>query len=313
MRYPVLAVTAVAMAMSSPAIARDGAPYVGVEGGILFPRVTRYSVNSLRVQSVPTGGGLLGQTVTTSNVNYGSGFVTDYKRGVDIDAIVGYDLGFFRLEGEVGYKRTRAKNFTASPTLLTAINTAPISGVTSNSFGFADQTRVMSVMLNGLFDYDIAPGFRIYGGGGAGRARVKAFGQRDNGWAYQLIAGASTAISPNVDLGLKYRYFQTGRLHYANGAFFSDPVTGATSTSTFTETGKFRSHSLLASLIFNFGGVQAPPPVIEAPAPPPPPPPPPPPATQTCADGSVIDAMAACPVPPPPPPPPPPPSQGERG
>ena len=312
MRYPVLAVTAVAMAMSSPAIARDGAPYVGVEGGILFPRVTRYSVNSLRVQSVPTGGGLLGQTVTTSNVNYGSGFATDYKRGVDIDAIVGYDLGFFRLEAEVGYKRTRAKNFTASPTLLTAINTAPISGVTSNSFGFADQTRVMSVMLNGLFDYDIAPGFRIYGGGGAGRARVKAFGQRDNGWAYQLIAGASTAISPNVDLGLKYRYFQTGRLHYANGAFFSDPVTGATSTSTFTETGKFRSHSLLASLIFNFGGVQAPPPVIEAPAPPPPPPPPPP-ATQTCADGSVIDAMAACPVPPPPPPPPPPPSQGERG
>ena len=311
LRLSFLAVLAVAAVGEAPAEARDGAPYVGIEGGILFPRNTNYSVTSTRIQSVPTGGGLLGQTVTTSNVNYGSGFATDYKRGVDIDAIVGYDLGFFRLEGEVGYKRTRAKNFTASPTLLTAINTAPISGVTSNSFGFADQTRVMSVMLNGLFDYDIAPGFRIYGGGGAGRARVKAFGQRDNVWAYQLIAGASTAISTNVDLGLKYRYFQTGRLHYANGAFFSDPVTGATSTSTFTETGKFRSHSLLASLIFNFGGVQAPPPVIEAPAPPPPPPPPP--ATQTCADGSVIDAMAACPVPPPPPPPPPPPSQGERG
>ena len=46
----------------------------------------------------------------------------------------------------------------------------------------------------------------------------------------------------------------------------------------------------------------------------PPPPPPPPPATQTCPDGSVIDAMATCPVAaPPPPPPPPPPAQGERG
>jgi iron complex outermembrane receptor protein len=44
---------------------------------------------------------------------------------------------------------------------------------------------------------------------------------------------------------------------------------------------------------------------------PPPPPPPPPPATQTCADGSVIDAAAACPAPPPPPPPPPP--APERG
>jgi len=35
-----------------------------------------------------------------------------------------------------------------------------------------------------------------------------------------------------------------------------------------------------------------------------PPAPPPPPATQTCPDGSVIDATATCPVPPPPPPPP---------
>jgi iron complex outermembrane receptor protein len=52
-----------------------------------------------------------------------------------------------------------------------------------------------------------------------------------------------------------------------------------------------------------------------APTPPPPPPPPPPaPATQTCPDGSVIDATAACPAPPPPPPPPPPPvERGERG
>src|SRR6185369_7056712 len=53
----------------------------------------------------------------------------------------------------------------------------------------------------------------------------------------------------------------------------------------------------------SFGGSSAPPP----PPPPPPLPPPPPPAppqTQTCPDGSVIDATATCPAPPPPPPPP---------
>jgi len=51
---------------------------------------------------------------------------------------------------------------------------------------------------------------------------------------------------------------------------------------------------------YSFGGrVPPPPPPVV------PPPPPPPPATQTCADGSVIDATATCPVPPPPPPPPP--------
>ena len=60
----------------------------------------------------------------------------------------------------------------------------------------------------------------------------------------------------------------------------------------------------------SFGGHTAPPP-------PPPPvlPPPPPPAvtTQTCPDGSVIEATATCPAPPPPPPPPPPAPAPERG
>ena len=55
-------------------------------------------------------------------------------------------------------------------------------------------------------------------------------------------------------------------------------------------------------------GFNRPAPVVEAA---PPPPPPPPPATQTCPDGSVIDAAATCPAPPPPPPPPPP--APERG
>ena len=310
MRFSFLAVAVAAAAIGSPAIARDGAGYVGLEGGILFPRVMKYGVNALRVQSVPTGNGLLGQTVTTTNNGYGSGFVADYKKGVDVDAIAGYDFGMFRLEGELGYKRTRNRNFTVSPTLLAAINTPPFSGITSSNFNFGDRTRVMSAMLNGLIDHDIASGFRIYGGGGAGRARVKTLGQRDNAWAYQLIAGVSTAISPNIDLGLKYRYFQTSRLHFANGAAFTNAATGATSTSTFAETGKFRSHSLLASLIFNFGSAEAPPPpMVETPAPPPPPPP----ATQTCDDGSVIEATAACPMAPTPPPPPPPPAQGERG
>ena len=59
---------------------------------------------------------------------------------------------------------------------------------------------------------------------------------------------------------------------------------------------------------YSFGGrVAAPPPPVVAP------PPPPPPATQTCPDGSVIDATATCPVPPPPPPPPPPATKGQRG
>jgi hypothetical protein len=50
--------------------------------------------------------------------------------------------------------------------------------------------------------------------------------------------------------------------------------------------------------------------VAEVALPPPPPPPPPPVTTQTCPDGTVIEATASCPLPPAPPPPPPAPERG---
>ena len=304
-----LAATTALVALASPAAARDGAPYFGIEGGILFPRDTNYRADSIRVQTVPIGSGLLGQTVTTTNTIFGSGFVADYKKGLDLDAIVGYDFGLFRLEGELGYKRARLRDLGASDTLLAAINTAPISGVTSDSFAFGNRTTILSGMINALVDFQVTPGVSIYGGVGGGRARVKTFGDRDSAIALQLIGGVSTAISQNLDLGLKYRYFRTGKLRYDTAASFTG-AGGSTSVSTFSNESKFRSHSLLASLIFNFGGVTEyapPPPPVEVA----PPPPPPPPATQTCPDGSVILATDACPVPPPPPPPPPP--EPERG
>ena len=341
MRKYLLAAAAVT-AIASPAMARDGAAYVGLEGGILFPRHTNSNSavtgTTTIVNTVATDTSTTPSTVTTTPVGtsttttttFAPGYGTRYKKGLDIDALVGYDFGMFRLEGELGYKRTRMKDITVSPAVLTAINT-PVAGftptvpVTNANAGFdLGRTTVLSGMINGLVDFSVAPGVSIYAGGGAGRARIKMFGEHDNAWAYQLIAGISTAISPNVDLGLKYRYFQTGRLHFNETGI--GPFTGTTTSTTGTTTtvtnyssvystadsSRFKSHSLLASLIFNFGGAEAapppPPPVVEAA----PPPPPPPPATQTCADGSVIDATASCPLPPPPPPPPPP-AKGERG
>jgi autotransporter-associated beta strand protein len=70
------------------------------------------------------------------------------------------------------------------------------------------------------------------------------------------------------------------------------------------------SNGVSAGFRVNFGGPVAAPPPPPPPAPPPPPPPPPAPATQTCPDGSVIDATATCPAPPPPPPPAPAPERG---
>jgi opacity protein-like surface antigen len=291
-------VAAATVALASPASARGPGPYVGLEGGILFPRDLNYQVDSVRVQTVPTGSGLLGQTVTTTSMTFGSGFSADYKRGVDVDAIAGYRFGLFRVEGELGYKRARIGQLSASPTLLGGINTAPISGVTSDDFSFGDRTTILSAMLNGLIDLEVAPGVSVYGGGGVGKARVKAFRDRDSAMAFQLIAGVSKALSPNIDVGLKYRYFQTRDLRFDTAAAFAG-TGGSSSASSFSSEGRFRSHSALVGLTFHFGGSDAP---IVAPAPVEAAPPPPPPAMQTCADGTVIEASAICPTPPPPPP-----------
>jgi opacity protein-like surface antigen len=320
MRKYLLAAVAVA-AVASPAMARDGAGYVGVEGGILFPRHSNYNTTASRstvatTSSVTTpytlgvagtpGAPVITSVTTTGTTNYNSGFNADYKRGVDLDAIAGYDFGMFRLEGELGYKRTRARDYAANSVVLSSINnplglptytsTTPYTNG-STQFNFRDRTTVLSGMVNGLLDFGIDPSVRAYLGGGVGRARVKTFGDRDSAWAWQFIAGIATAISPNVDLGLKYRYFQTGKLHFNNGNVgpFTGSTTAVTTTTNdggtpplttssttsnttyssnygFSDSGKFRSHSLLASLIFNFGA----PAVAEVVAPPPPPPPPPP-------------------------------------
>ena len=162
-------------------------------------------------------------------------------------------------------------------------------------------------MINLLLDFGDDNGWNGYVGGGAGLANVRykmdyaipgnigSGSDSDRSIAFQGIAGVRKAVSDNVDLGLKYRYFIAPKLDY--NIDFNGELSG-----------KFKSHSLLASLIFNFAP-PPPPPVVVVETPPPPPPPP---ATQTCYDGSVILATDVCPEPPAPPPPPPEPAP-ERG
>ena len=52
----------------------------------------------------------------------------------------------------------------------------------------------------------------VSAGAGIGRARVNFAGERDANWAGQLIAGARFAVTPNVDIGLKYRHLRTRKL-----------------------------------------------------------------------------------------------------
>ena len=109
------------------------------------------------------------------------------------------------------------------------------------------------------------------------------------GW--HVGAGVELNVTQHVYVKAEYVHHQYKRIHDAL------EETGAASANITRE-------QILFGVGLRFGGEAAPPP----------PPPPPVPATQTCPDGTVIDATATCPAPPPPPPPPPAPvERGERG
>ena len=256
-------------AISSPAMARDGSPYVGIEGGILFDGKSKQDFTLTQI--APTA------SVTT----YTNGARYKFKSGYDLDAIAGYDFGMFRLEGELGYKHAKGDTLTISGPLSTALS-GPPAITTDTTASIGGKASVYSAMVNALLDIGVGNQFSIIAGGGAGYARVKAFGNSDSAFAYQGIVGLMAAVSPNVDIGLKYRYFRTGNLKFDQGAYgYTVPavvgppaVPAVNFAGTASSRGHFQSQSILASLIFNFGGV-APAPVEVAPPPPPPPPPPP--------------------------------------
>ena len=294
MRKILFLATVAAAAVASPAYARDGSPYVGLEGGIIFPETK--DVNGSVDFTNPT------------LIDFGAASIGSerFKKGYDVDVIGGYDLGLFRIEGELGYKHSSVKHYNLTGVFLNNINSGVGTNFTSgDQLGFSRKVSVLSAMLNGMIDVGDNAGWSGFAGGGIGYAHFKEMGDSESKAAWQAIAGVRAAVTENIDVGLKYRFFRSlGRLKFNDSASFSG------GTAFINSSQHFSSHSLLLSVVYNFAAAAPPPP----PQPPPPPPPPPPPATQTCPDGSVIPATATCPAPPPPPPPPPPPAQrGERG
>ena len=174
------------------------------------------------------------------------------RPAIDVDAIGGYDFGMFRLEGELGYKRAKHDHYSAS-----GLGSVDADG----------RTTALSAMVNGLIDFGSDNGVNFSVGGGAGWAQTKykfsiddpgvpdidgaSASLKDSGFAWQLLAEARYAVSPNIDVGLKYRYF--------NGNKVKDSILedddGTLVPIDFST--RLKSHSMLASLIYNFGAPAA--------------------------------------------------------
>jgi opacity protein-like surface antigen len=161
-KYLLLAAVALT-AVSSPALARDGQPYVGIEGGVLFPKEQDGDVfvDFTTTQSPAT-------PVVAGPVDFESGnaFGLDYKTGYDVDLIAGYDFGMFRLEGELGFKRSSLDELNIDDSFIAALNaglnrpSAPpdpaapgVPAFLPEDFELDDKVQVASLMLNGLADF----------------------------------------------------------------------------------------------------------------------------------------------------------------
>lgn len=326
-----------ALTISSPVVAKDGSWYAGLDAGVLFPKSPQggdifvdYTTTNA---TVPAGGVLPPIAIPgPADSTFNGPFDFHTNTGFDADIVGGYDFGMFRVEGELGYKHSHLDSNIDSG-FLTSLNAAlnrpsaapdpgapGLAAITREDFNLDEKIHAWSGMVNGLLDIGGQDGIGFYVGGGVGYAEVHGFDDSKGKFAWQLLAGAYYPIADSIDIGIKGRYFDAGSVGTSNSLAFAGNVNrltvGTVSPALVDQTNnavlltderaKFRSISLLASVSYNFGSSPPPPP----PPPPLPPPPPPAPATQTCPDGSVIQAMDACPAPPPPPPPP---SNGERG
>lgn len=268
MRKLAVAVALASTALASPAMARDNSWYVGVGAGAMIVEDL-----SLDIGTFKNAGAL------------------DHKVGYDVEGTVGYDFGGFRTEVEVGYRRASVTSgrFTNPGIPATANGSGPLA---TGNFDLSGNSNALSFMVNGMFDFGDDDGLQGFVGAGAGVARVSTkpvyagpfLDDSDTGFAWQAIAGVRTPISKNWDLGLKYRFFNVDKLNLV------DQVGRDVST-------RFRSHSLLGTLTYNFGGAEPAPPPVTPPAPPAPPPvvaPPPPPVVVAppppppCAPGPYI-------------------------
>ena len=267
MRKLAIAMVLASTAIATPALARNDAWYIGAEGGAMIVEKLSVDIGTL------TAAGAAKQ-----------------DKGYDVDGVIGYDFGAFRLEAEVGYKASRLDIWTNSTT--TPYGTPVKSAAAGTYKGATGTTSALSFMINGLLDFGDDDGLNGYIGGGAGVARVKLsnysidpaggfLNDSDTGFAYQAIAGVRAPITSHIDVGLKYRFFNADKID----------IIDASGRNNHT---RFRSHSLLGSLIYNFGEPAAPPPPPPPPAPPPPPPPPaepaapPPPPPAVCTPGPYL-------------------------
>jgi OmpA-OmpF porin, OOP family len=258
MRKLVLGMALATSALASPALARDDSWYIEADAGAMIVEDSVFDIGT-------TAGAM----------------TVDHEYGYDFGGIIGYDFGGFRLEAEASFREADPDKLTSTVRIPAATSVAAFgSGLGAYDY-VAGDANALSFMVNAMLDFGPDDGLQGFIGGGAGVARVNhhysinrngpgIVNDSDTGFAYQAIAGVRAPLSDSWDVGLKYRFFNVDNVDLVDS--------GGRALST-----RWRSHSLLGTLTYNFGGapevvevappppapVYTPPPVVVTPPPPP--------------------------------------------
>ena len=269
MRKLAIVLALASTALATPTLARDKSWYVGVEGGAMIVEDINYDITLANGTVVQDGASV------------------DHEYGWDVGGQIGYDFGGFRVETEVSYRQATLDAYRSSVTTpVTSVTGAPGNAPAGVYDGAGRKTNALSFMLNGLLDFGDDDAIQGFVGGGVGVARVKAryalntnsnfLDDSDTNFAYQALAGIRAPLSDNIDVSVKYRFFNVDNVQLidAGGRLYE---------------GRFRSHSILGGLTYNFYTPEPPPPPAPAVVPEAPPPAPVPvEAPPVCSPGPFI-------------------------
>src|SRR6476469_2170775 len=154
MRKLVIGMAMASTAIASPALARDGAWYVELDGGPMIVEDIEFDL-----PSAPNA------------------VLADHYKGYDFGGVVGYDFGFIRLEAEGSYRKADVKDL--------RIGQAGVAGTgavinRNQTLAAGGDSSVLSFMVNALADFGPDDGLQGFVGGGVGVARTKFSDVRTN-------------------------------------------------------------------------------------------------------------------------------------
>lgn len=223
-----------------------------------FAQVEQYAAREPAGPYVGLGAGAQWLDSLSASGPAGREFKLNYDAGPVGLGSLGYAFGNgFRAEVEIGFRHSDAKSITI-----------PSGATLPSSLDVKANAQATTYMVNGFYDFRLAPTWSAYLGAGVGAAMVRVNNVgHDSPLAFQAMTGVEYALTPQMRLGLGYKFLGTDSLKLRQN---SDVISSHPN---------YYDHAVLVTFRYNFGVPAA----VRPAAAVSPPPPAPPPAAGTTA------------------------------